>query len=120
MPEEDNVSIDVLSAAQRLQEFCRAQGWRFCFIGGLAVQRWSEPRVTDDVDLTLITGFGTETPFIDALLALDWLEPRRPDARDFAHLRRVLLLQTRGGVGVDIALAAFPFEVSATERAREG
>jgi hypothetical protein len=119
MPEDEAVSIDVLQTAQRLQEFCISQGWRFCFIGGLAVQRWSEPRVTDDVDVTLITGFGTEAPFIDALLALDWLEPRRPDAREFAHARRVLLLQTRGGVGVDIAMAAFPFEIRATERARE-
>ena len=42
------------------------RGWRFCFIGGLAVQKWSEPRVTDDVDLTLFTGLGTEAPFIDA------------------------------------------------------
>jgi len=75
--------------------------------------------VTDDVDLTLITGFGTEEPFIDAMLGLNWLEPRRPDAREFAHLRRVLLLQTRSGVGVDIAMAAFPFEVSATKRARD-
>lgn len=64
-----------------MQEFYRSQDWRFCFIGGLAVQRWSEPRVTDDVDLTLITGFGTEEPFIDALLALDWLQPRRLDER---------------------------------------
>jgi hypothetical protein len=119
MPEEESVSIDVLQTAQRLQEFCRSQRWQFCFIGGLAVQRWSEARVTDDVDLTLITGFGTEGPFIDALLALDWLVPRRPDARDFARLRRVLLLQTPGGVGVDIAMAAFPFEILATERARE-
>ena len=119
MPAEENVSIDVLNAALRLQDFCAAQGWSFCFIGGLAVQQWSQPRVTDDVDVTLITGFGSEEPFIDALLALDWLEPRRPDARDFAQLRRVLLLQTKSGVGLDIAMAAFPFEISATKRARQ-
>ena len=119
MASNDSVSITVLEVALRLQEFCCAQGWRFCFIGGLAVQQWSEPRVTDDVDVTLITGFGTEEPFIDALLALDWLEPRNPNAREFALTRRVLLLQTKSGVGVDIAMAAFPFEISATERAQE-
>lgn len=119
MAEDDKVPVDVLAAAQRLQEFCRGQGWRFCFIGGLAVQQWSEPRVTDDVDLTLITGFGTEEPFIDALLKIDWLEPRNPNAREFAMLRRVLLLQTHTGIGVDIAMAAFPFEISATQRAKE-
>ncbi len=119
MPANESVSISVLKVARRLHDFCTAQGWRFCFIGGLAVQEWSEPRVTDDVDLTLITGFGTEEPFIDALLALDWLEARNANARDLARKRRVLLLQTRTGIGVDIAMAAFPFEITATERAKE-
>jgi hypothetical protein len=108
---------DVLGAALRLQAFCEEQQWRFCFIGGLAVQKWSEPRVTDDVDLTLMTGFGSEESFIDLLLAQDWLEPRIPNARDFAIRSRVLLLRTRAGVGIDIALGAFPFEQQATERA---
>jgi hypothetical protein len=119
MSHDDAVSNDVLDAALRLQDFCRGQGWRFCFIGGLAVQKWSEPRVTDDVDLTLFTGFGTEEPFIEALLALDWLEPRIPRAREFARERRVLLLETKGGVGIDIALGAFPFEEEAIRRGQE-
>jgi hypothetical protein len=118
MPHEA-VSNDVLDAALRLQGFCQAQGWRFCFIGGLAVQKWSEPRVTDDVDLTLFTGFGTEAPFIEALLALDWIEPRIPRAREFAHTHRVLLLQTKGGVGIDVAMGAFPFEEEAIRRGQE-
>ena len=120
MADENPIANEVLATALRLQKFCKGMGWRFCFIGGLAVQKWSEPRVTDDVDLTLITGFGAESPFIDSLLSLDWLEPRRPDARELAHLRRVLLLQTKdAGVGVDIAMGAFPFEEKAAERARE-
>jgi hypothetical protein len=119
MPRDENVSNDVLDAALRLQAFCLERGWRFCFIGGLAVQKWSEPRVTDDVDLTLFTGFGTEGPFIEALLALDWIEPRIPGAREFAHARRVLLLQTTSGVGIDVAMAAFPFEEEAIRRGQE-
>ncbi len=119
MPPDDIISNDVLDAALRLQKFCRSKGWRFCFIGGLAVQKWGEPRVTDDVDLTLFTGLGTEAPFIDALLALDWLEPRIPRAREFAQVRRVLLLQTKGGVGIDIAMGAFPFEEEAVRRGQE-
>ena len=119
MPPDDIISNDVLDAALRLQEFCRSKGWRFCFIGGLAVQKWGEPRVTDDVDLTLLTGLGTEAPFIDALLALNWVEPRIPRAREFAQARRVLLLQTKGGVGIDIAMGAFPFEEKAVRRGQE-
>jgi hypothetical protein len=33
----------------------------------LAVQRWGEPRITLDVDLTVLAGYGGERPFIDAL-----------------------------------------------------
>jgi hypothetical protein len=51
---------DVLAAAGEVQSFCQQHGWRFCFIGGVAVQRWGEPRLTQDVDLTLLTGFGKE------------------------------------------------------------
>jgi hypothetical protein len=107
----------VLDAAVALQEFCLRKNWHFCFIGGIACQKWSEPRVTDDVDLTLITGFGGERPFIDELLT--WLKPRRPDAAEFAERHRVLLLQTESGVGIDIAMGAFPFEELATQRARD-
>jgi hypothetical protein len=119
MSQDDIISNNVLDTALRLQEFCRGRDWRFCFIGGLAVQKWSEPRVTDDVDLTLFTGLGTEAPFIDALLALDWLAPRIPRAREFAQTRRVLLLQTKSGVGIDIAMGAFPFEEEAVRRGQE-
>ena len=50
----------LLDAALRLQQFCQTQQWRFCFIGGLAVQRWGEPRFTQDADMTLLSGFGNE------------------------------------------------------------
>ena len=55
---------DVINAAAELQAVCVAEGWRFCFIGGIAVLRWGEPRETVDVDLTLLTGFGDEALFV--------------------------------------------------------
>ena len=55
--------IDLFETAIQLQFFCDRQGWRSCFIGGIAVQRWGEPRVTRDVDLTLLTGLGGEDRF---------------------------------------------------------
>jgi len=105
----------VLEAAVEVQNFCRQHGWRFCFIGGVAVQRWGEPRLTQDVDLTLLTGFGGEESFADAMLGE--FQPRRPDAREFALSRRVLLVRTRSGVDVDVALGAFPFEERSVGRA---
>ena len=99
---------ELLRAAGALETVLRRHGWQFCFIGGVAVQRWGLPRFTQDIDLTLLTGFGNEEKFIDALLKE--LNPRRPDAREFALSSRVLLAQTRDGVDVDVALGALPFE----------
>ena len=107
----------LLAAAMEVQTFCRAQGWRFCFIGGLAVQRWGQPRLTQDADLTIITGFGHEEPFVDALLAQ--FRSRRADARDFALRHRVVLVRSSAGVPVDISLGAMPFEEHAVSRASE-
>ena len=58
----------VIEAALELQAFCKQQKWRFCFIGGIAVQRWSEPRFTNDADLTLVCDFGDEDRFLTPLL----------------------------------------------------
>jgi hypothetical protein len=104
----------VITAAAEIQAFCERRAWRFCFIGGLALQRWAEPRETVDVDLTLITGFGNEEGFIDPML--ENFEPRISHAAQFARERRVLLLRSREGVGLDIALGALPFEERMVER----
>jgi len=60
--------IEVILAAAELQSVCQSQGWQFCFIGGLALQRWGELRETVDADITILTGFGGEEPFVNILL----------------------------------------------------
>jgi hypothetical protein len=109
--------IDLLVAAVEVTEFCQRQDWQFCFIGGVAVQRWGNPRFTVDVDLTLITGYGQEEKYAEILL--EALEPRRADAGQFAVLHRVLLARTHAGVDVDIAFGALPFEEHSIERASD-
>lgn len=106
--------IEVVHAAAELQTVCESLQWRFCFIGGLALQRWGEPRETIDVDATLLTGFGGEEPYVRSLL--ERFEPRIQDALDFAVNNRVVLLRTSSGVGLDIALGGLPFEESAIAR----
>lgn len=108
---------ELFTLALEIQEACRRNGWPFCIIGGLAVQHWGEPRLTRDVDLTVLTGFGREEPVVDGLLAL--YEPRIEEARDFALRNRVLLLKSSGGLGIDVALGGLDFERSAVERARD-
>ena len=105
---------EVIRAAAELQAVCESQNWRFCLIGGLALQRWGEPRETVDVDLTLLTGFGGEEPFIRKLL--QHFEARVDNAVEFALTRRVLLARARSGVGLDIALGGLPFEESVIAR----
>ena len=105
---------EVIRAAVELQRICEAQRWRFCIIGGLALQRWGEPRETVDVDMTLLTGFGGEAPFIELLLA--HFDSRIENPAEFALTGRVLLLRAKSGVGLDIALGALPFEESAIRR----
>lgn len=107
--------IDLFETARELQSFCDGQGWRSCFIGGIAVQRWGEPRVTRDVDLTLVAGFGSEDLFTIPLL--DAYPARIEDAGEFARRYRVLLLRTESGVGIDVSLGALPFEESVVSRA---
>ena len=71
--------------------------------------RWGEPRFTRDVDVTLLCPFGSEDQ-VSAPLLESGYAGRIPDAREFARRNRVLLLQSPGGVPIDIALAALPFE----------
>jgi hypothetical protein len=104
----------IFAAALEIQEFCRARKFRFCFIGGLALQRWGEPRLTQDVDLTVISGFGRESEYVDEFLSV--FTPRIPDARDFALRHRVLLLASKNGIPLDVALGAMPFEERAASR----
>jgi hypothetical protein len=106
---------EVIRAAAQLQAVCEMQGWQYCFIGGLALQRWGEPRETIDVDLTLLTGFGGEETFVRELLR--HFEPRIAEAGEFALAHRVLLARTKSGVGLDIALGGLPFEADVVARA---
>jgi hypothetical protein len=110
--------ITLLEAGARLQRILEAQQWQFCFIGGVANFRWGTPRLTTDLDLTLLTGFGREAEFVRMLLGL--FESRIPDPAGFAESYRVLLLRTEEGMPVDIALGAMPFEERSIERSSLG
>ena len=103
-----STALDVLSTLD-------GAGIPACLIGGMVVPRWGQPRATTDADFSVLAPYGNETRVLDVLLAQ--FQPRRADARAFALDHRVLLLVSGGGVGIDVALAAFPFEIEAIERA---
>ena len=110
-----NPGNPVIETALELQTFCKQQKWRFCFIGGIAVQRWSEPRFTNDADLTLVCDFGDEDRYLKPLLA--HYKARRDNAEIFARANRVLLLLSSTDVPIDVALGATGFEQRTVERA---
>ena len=102
---------ELATAASAVLSVLDDAGVSACVIGALAVHRWGQPRATSDADFSALALYGDERPVIDALLAR--FEARRPDAVAFAHANRVLLLKTPDGVELDVALAAFPFELEA-------
>ena len=107
----------LIQAAADLQSVCESFGWRYCFIGGLAVWRWGKPRFTQDVDLTLLAGFRDEEKIVDAFLAR--YGSRVPNGRELFIAQRVLRLSDATGVPIDVALGGLPFEESAVARASD-
>lgn len=107
--------LDLFRQAQELQRHFERNHWRFCFIGGVALQRWGEPRLTVDIDVTLLAGFADEEPFVDDLLKQ--YAGRLTDTKDFALKNRVLLLKSPESIDIDIAFGALPFEELAVGRA---
>ncbi|UCC97079.1 MAG: hypothetical protein JSW66_14680 [Phycisphaerales bacterium] len=105
----------LLEVAAGLDKALTTRGWRYCFIGGIALQRWGQPRLTNDIDATILTAAGEETRCIDELLTL--YAARLPDARNFAREHRVLLLASDDGIPIDIALGGIAFEEQAVSRA---
>lgn len=105
----------LFEAGLNFQHFFESKKWPFCFIGGLAVIRWGEVRMTRDIDLNLFTGFGNEEKFISGLL--ESFSSRITDPRDFAVQNRVLLLHAKNGVPVDISLGGLQFEQSMIQQA---
>ena len=104
----------VFDAALTAQEVCKRIGLEFCVIGGVALQRWGEPRFTADVDLSVLVEPGGEDTVASELLAR--LEARVDSPHEFARQTRVLLLKSAQGVGIDIVLAGLPFEARVIER----
>ena len=105
----------LFASAFALQQTLSAAGFRFCFIGGIVLARWGEPRFTQDLDLTLLCPFGGESRIAQALEPL--LASRVQSPREFAIEARIYIGRLADGTPVDIALGGLPFEERTVERA---
>jgi hypothetical protein len=109
----DNIN-PMFQAGLEFQSFFQEKNWPFCYIGGLAVLRWGEIRMTQDIDLCLLCGFGNEEKYIKTLI--ENYTSRISDAHHFALENRVLLLYASNNVPVDISLSGLHFEEKMIER----
>lgn len=114
---KNEMTNPLFEAGLEVQNSFKNLKWPFCFIGGLAVIRWGEIRMTQDIDLCLSCGFGNEEKFIDTLLTE--YKSRITGAKQFAIKNRVLLLFASNNVAVDISLSGLPFENEMINRATQ-
>jgi predicted nucleotidyltransferase len=84
-------------------------------IGGVAAGLQGQPRLTEDVDVVV---FDAQAETLIASGKRHGFEPRVADAIEFSRRTRVLLMQHRSGVDVDLSLGALPFEREVIERAQ--
>ena len=105
---------NLVTTAIEIQNFLEEKHWKYCIIGGFALLNWGESRLTRDIDITLLTGFGNEENFIKDLLQA--YPSRIPDALEFGLRNRVLLLKSKSGIDFDIALGGLPFEEDCVTR----
>jgi len=106
----------LVAAAKEVTAVLRSIDARFAFIGGLAVLVHGEVRATRDVDLSVSV---RDEGLSDLChLLLQSFASRVENPLSFAQQNRVLLLSTREGVGIDIALTLFDFEDAFIQRAK--
>ncbi len=107
--------MSLIEAAVRVGTFLENENIPYFVIGGLAVQHWGEPRMTHDVDVTVLVDEAELASFVDKVLRA--FRPRICDARTFALKHRVTLVEVDEGVPVDISLGIPGYEEEAIQRA---
>lgn len=83
-------------------------------IGGVANLVWGEPRLTQDVDVTVALTEERVQEFIELLA--QHFEILLPDPLPFFREHRVLPLASAGGARFDLIWAGLPYEEAALER----
>lgn len=102
------------AAAWEIHSFLQGLGASYAIIGGFAVQWWGEPRLTKDVDLTVVAPLDDPGQFI--LKITDAFVPRIEDAVAFARRNRVILVQASNGCPIDISLGLPGYEEEVMQR----
>lgn len=102
-------------AAWQLHLFFTRHAIPYTVIGGLAVQRWGQPRLTRDVNVTVLLSPGREEQALREIAAA--FPPRVEDAVAFAVEHRVLPVTVPGASEADISLGLPGYEEEVVARA---
>jgi len=94
-----------LEAVWELHKFLRAHNLDYAVIGGIAIQKWGEPRFTRDVGISVAASLGDSADLVR--LITERFPSRTKDPVGFARTTRMVLIKAGKGVDVDISLA-FP------------
>lgn len=102
-------------ALWEIHQFLTSSKIPYAVIGGIAVQYWGEPRLTRDVDATVLVSMGQEKAL--ANLLLEKFKARLPEALEFALKNRVLLLEASNGCPIDLSFGLPGYEEQVIARA---
>lgn len=105
------------AAAWEIHSFLTGIEIPYAIIGGLAVQWWGEPRLTKDVDLTVVAPLDDPDRFIRQVA--DAFAPRIVNVVAFARRNRVILVQASNGCPLDISMGLPGYEEEVMQRAVE-
>jgi len=113
-PQKENDKFhDPLEALERLLSHFDHQG---VVIGGVAASLIGQARFTEDLDAMVLLSLDEIPQFLEAAESEE-IEPRIPQADDFAKQNRVLLLRhIPSYTDIDISLGVLPFEEEVVQR----
>lgn len=102
-------------AAWEVHTFLSGRGISYVIIGGMAVQRWGEPRFTLDVDMTVAAPLDDQDSLVRTIV--ERFPSRIEDPIAFARQSRVVLVRASNGCPVDLSLALPGYEEEVMRRA---
>jgi hypothetical protein len=109
---------DQEAAAWEIHQFFQSLELPYAVIGGLAVQWWGEPRVTKDVDLTVVAPLDQPSSVL-VQQVLNRFPARVENALDIARRSRVILIRASNDCPADISMGLPGYEDEVMRRAVE-
>ncbi|MFQ5639941.1 MAG: nucleotidyltransferase [bacterium] len=100
--------VRVFEAAWEFHLFFTAYKIPYVIIGGIAAQHWGHPRLTRDVDMTIIIPLDQTDYYIDLLISA--FQSRVHDVKQKARDNRILLLSASNGCDIDVSLGIPGYE----------